>query len=381
MPGPPARNRTPTSRTGSSRARAGGATTASELAAQIKRDRLRPIYLLLGDELILRREALEAIETAVLGSDPSTATFGRQFFAGAESRASDILAAAHGLPMFGERRLVLVDGVDRLRKADRESLLPGLDDLPETTVLVLIADKLDGRLTFTRNLKQKAKVILAEGLAEDQVPRWIDGRFAALGHKVTRDAAERLLLLVGPRLTVLAGEIEKTSLYVGPGQPVGVEDVGRAAAGGLGGTLEDLVNAVGERDLVRALTALSNALEVGEEPLRILGFLTYRITELWRIADGGRGWPAVQRHARNWRPTELAGAAAAIYSADRLLKGAGGGVPLGKRSGDRLILETLLRRIIGGGGWRERRSPPGPARRAAAGNRSRSRGQGQETLL
>lgn len=381
MPGPPSRNRARASRTGSSRARGSGTITPSELVAEIKRELVRPIYLLLGDELILRREALEAIEAAVLGSDPSTAAFGRQFFAGAEARASDILTAAHGLPMFGQRRLVVVDGIDRLRKADRESLLPGLDGLPETTVLVLIADKLDGRLTFTRNLKQKAKTVLAEGLAEDLLPRWIGGRFAALGHKVTREAAERLLLLVGPRLTVLAGEIEKISLYVGPGQPVGVEDVGRAAAGGLGGTLEDLVNAVGERDLVRALTALSSALEVGEEPLRILGFLTYRITELWRIADGGRGWPAVERHARNWRPVELAGAAAAIYSADRLLKGAEGGVPLNKRSGDRLILETLLRRIIGGGGWHDRGRQPGPPRRAAAGNRSRSRGHGQETLL
>jgi DNA polymerase-3 subunit delta len=358
----------------------GGTLSLAALERELKGERLRRVYLILGNELILRREALERIETAALGSDPSVSAFGRQVFAGAESRASDILAATQGLPMFGSRRLVIVDGIERLRKGDREALLPGIDDVPETSVLVLLADKLDGRLTFTRSLKQKAALIPAEGLPEASLPQWISRRFASLGHRVTRDTAERLLLLAGPRLTVLAGEIEKTSLYVGPGHPVRTEDVDRAAAGGLGGTLEDLVTAVSERRLVGALKALADALEVGEEPLRVLGFLNYRITDLWRVADGGKGWPVVNRQARHWNSAELGRAVAALYSADRLLKGGGGGVPLAKRPGDRLVLETLLRKIIGDRTPDDRRGP-GAVPRAASAGRSGSRARQQGSLL
>jgi DNA polymerase-3 subunit delta len=381
MPPPSTRGRAGGPKGGAARGAAtggGGTLSLATLERELKGERLRRVYLILGDELILRREALERIETAALGSDPNVSAFGRQVFAGAESRASDILAATHGLPMFGSRRLVIVDGVERLRKGDREALLPGIHDVPETSVLVLLADKLDGRLTFTRSLKQKSALIPADGLPEASLPQWISRRFASLGHRVTRDTAERLLLLAGPRLTVLAGEIEKTSLYVGPGRPVRTEDVDRAAAGGLGGTLEDLVTAVSERRLLGALKALADALEVGEEPLRVLGFLTYRITDLWRVADGGRGWPVVNRQARHWNSAELGRAVAALYSADRLLKGAGGGVPLAKRPGERLVLETLLRKIIGAP---DERTRPGATSRAASAGQSGSRARQQESLL
>jgi DNA polymerase-3 subunit delta len=340
---------------GSSRgtgAAAGGALALTALGKELAAGKLRRVYLLEGEELLIRREVLLAIENAALGDDPSTRAFGRQVFPGAETRVEDILAAAAGMPMFGGRRLVIVDGVDRLRKNDRELLLPALASVAETTVLVLIADKLDGRLTFTRDLRARTAVVPVNELPAAMVPRWIESRFQALGHAVAPAAARQLLVLSGPALSHLAGEIEKISLYVGAGKPVGLEDVNQVVAGGLGSTLDELVSAVGERDLPRALTSLARVLEAGEEPLRVLGFLNYRITDLWRLAAGHRGWvrDEVRAAARRWSAADLAGAIGALYAADRLLKGGEGGeggMPLPRhRHGDALVLETLLWRIL-----------------------------------
>jgi len=330
----------------------GGELSLATLGKELTAGTLRRIYLLEGEELLLRREVLAAIENAALGSDPSTRAFGRQVFPGAEARVEDILAAAAGMPMFGERRLVIVDGVDRLRKNDREALVPALGTVPDTTVLVLIADKLDGRLTTTRDLRARAALIPVSELPAALVPKWIAARFQALGHTVAPAAVQQLFALAGPTLSALAGEIEKVSLYVGAKKAVTIEDVNRVVAGGLGSTLDELVSAVGERDLPRALRSLARVLEAGEEPLRVLGFLNYRISDLWRLAHGHRGWvrDEVRAAARRWSAPELARAITLLYAADRLLKGGEGGeggMPLPRhRHGDALVLETLLVRIL-----------------------------------
>ncbi len=347
------------------RAAGGGELTLATLGKELTAGTLRRVYLLEGEELLLRREVLQAIENAALGPDPATRAFGRQVFPGAETRIEDVLAATAGMPMFGERRLVIVDGVDRLRKNDREALAPALATVPDTTVLVLTADKLDGRLTTTRDLRARAAVIPVSELPAAVVPRWIESRFRALGHTVAPAAAQQLLALAGPALSSLAGEIEKVSLYVGAEKAVTIEDVNHVVAGGLGSTLDELVNAVGERDLPRALRSLSRVLEAGEEPLRVLGFLNYRMTDLWRLAHGHRGWvrEEVRAAARRWSAPELARAIALLYAADRLLKGGEGGeggMPLPRhRHGDALVIETLLVRILPAAA----RSAAAPARR------------------
>ncbi len=370
-------------------ARGGGTLSLDALGKELAQRTIRSIYLLEGEEILLRREVLKRIEDATLGDDPSTRAFNRQVFSGAESRVEDILAAAAGMPMFGERRLVIVDGVERLRKGDRDALLPGLAAAAESTVLVLLAAKLDGRLTFTREIRQRTTVIPVDELPVAMLPRWIAMRFQALGHKATPDAAEQLLLLAGSQLSTLAGEIEKVSLFVGPGQPVKAEEVNRVVAGGLGSTLDELVSAVSERDLPRSLKSLGRVLEAGEEPLRVLGFLNYRITDLWRLGHGARGWfrDEVRACARRWTQDDLARAITALYAADRLLKGGEGGMPLPRqRHGDQLVLEALLHRILGaaspgkraaaqgearGEAGRAQDHRPGPARKAGpAGRRS-----------
>jgi DNA polymerase-3 subunit delta len=346
----------------------GGELTLGALGRELAQAKVRPAYLIVGDELLLRREACAAIEAAVLGDEPTARALGRQVFAGGEARIGEILAAAGGLPMFGGRRLIVVDGVERLRKGDREALPAALRGLPVSTVMVLIADKLDNRLTFTRDLQRLATVIPTTALPERELPEWITRRFTALGHALERGAADQLLLLAGAQLSALAGEIEKISLYVGESRKVTREDVNRVVAGGIGGTLDDLTHAVGERNLAGALAALANALEAGEEPIRIVGFLAYRIRELTRAASGGGGgWvrPQSRHQARNYTPFELARSMAALYAADRELKGGGiGAISLRERRRGQLVLERLLVQIVDS----SRPAAPAASPRAVAGS-------------
>ena len=336
----------------------GPTLTRKALLTELAAGKLRRIYLLTGNEPYLRRKVVSAIEAAVLGPRPEgdeplppTYVFNRQLWSGEEAKASEILIAAQALPMFGERRLVLVDGVDKLRKAERDALGPGLTLVAETTVLVIMADQLDSRLNFTRELRAKAVEVEVAGIEGRELQEWIKDEVERRGHRITAEAIAELVLLTGNSLSTLAGEIEKLSLYAGPGQPIDLAAVRQVATGGRGEELGELVRAVSERELEAALVALHRSLEAGEEPIRILGLLQYRITDLWRCAERMGGWyrDEVRRAAPKWPPRAAAAAITALAEADRLLKGADpeGALALGRRPGDRMVLELLIERLIG----------------------------------
>ncbi len=116
-------------------------------------------------------------------------------------------------------------------------------------------------------------------------------------------------------------------------------------AGGVGASLADLVNAIGERNMAGALGALATVLEAGHHPVEVLAYVGYRVHDLWRAAEIGRRpgvWfrPEVLQQVRLHQPAALRRGAIALFDADRRLKSSGGD--------PRLILERLVRQLTSG---------------------------------
>ena len=103
------------------------------------------VYLLHGTDDALKREALKRLTEPLL--DPSFADFDSETReisptgggATDESLAASILASAGGAPMASERRVVVVEGVQRLGKEDQDALAAGLEKLGALSCLVLVA--------------------------------------------------------------------------------------------------------------------------------------------------------------------------------------------------------------------------------------------------
>src|SRR5262245_19438789 len=119
-------------------------------------DRLRPVYLVVGEELFFRQQVLSAMRQAVVGG--GGASLNEDQFVAGEADVKTVLAAARTLPMFGARRLVTVRSLERWDKGDSEDaeakgvVQKPLDLLADyvanavpSTTLLLIADKLDNR--------------------------------------------------------------------------------------------------------------------------------------------------------------------------------------------------------------------------------------------
>ena len=130
-----------------------------------------PLYAVLGEEDLLRDTALALIRDAVLGADGND--FNCDVFYGDEAEGAEIAACASEIAAFAPRRLVIVKAADKLAARQSEMLLPYLKSPNDTTSVVFVAAKLDGRLKFSQALLQASVVGDCGPLKDSQLLPWV----------------------------------------------------------------------------------------------------------------------------------------------------------------------------------------------------------------
>ncbi len=265
-----------------------------ELTSSIRQRGPAPLYLVVGVEDYLRDQAVATIKTAVLGTQDLEG-FNYDLFYGDECSASDILACARDLPVFAERRVVLIKVAEELSAREVEHLLPYLKAPNETTTLVFVASKLDGRAKFSQTLRGCAGVVECDPLPMGQVPGWVRTQASELGVRLGEDAIPLLAELAGHSLSLVRRELEKLACALSDGAVAGAAHVEALRGQKPGASVFDLSAAIGAGDRGRALRIVMRNLEAGEMPLRILGSLVWQYRRLWKAhALTEKGVPAAE---------------------------------------------------------------------------------------
>lgn len=237
----------------------------------LKRDAPAPVYYLTGDEELLKDEIITLVVERTL--DRSSRDFNLDVRSAADLSGEELHALLETLPMFAERRVVVVKGLEQWRKNAKiwQVLLRYLEHPSPTTVLVLLhsaGEKPDKRLSA------KAVHVVLRALAPHRVQRWIARRAEQTGFRLTEDAAEHLQSAVAGDLAELASEIDKLGAAAAENETVG-EDVVTAFVGvRRGETLHDWVDAVLMRETANAVEMLDTVLSgAGVTGVRILNTL------------------------------------------------------------------------------------------------------------
>jgi DNA polymerase III subunit delta len=257
--------------------------TLAQLAAQLKKDTVAPLYAVIGEEDLLRDAALTLIRQAVLGTDGND--FNSDLFYGDEVEGAAIVACASEIAVFAPRRLVIVKAAEKLPSKHGEALLPYLKAPNDSTTLVFAAAKLDGRLKFTQMLGQTSTVIDCSPLKEAQLIPWLKQEADRLGIRLEEDALHLLREACGGSLYAVRHEMEKLASYVSAGRVVSADDVAALRGTQPGASVFDLTAAIGRRRRGAALAILARNLEAGEAPLRILGSLAWQYRRIWKVKD------------------------------------------------------------------------------------------------
>jgi DNA polymerase-3 subunit delta len=259
-----------------------------ELWRQLKQDVLAPVYVLYGAETYLRdRGVAEIIERAF--HDGDMRDFNLDEFSLNDKQGMDsAIAAAQQLPMMSTRRVVKVTDVRVTASSNRDTLKEDfeavlgryLNDAPEMTVLVLVADELNGNRKITRLLKKHAAMVQFPKLDDHDLARWVKKQFDDEGFRIDDLAFSHLVKLVGSDLRRLTNEINKLCAASMPAKIINF-DLVYALVPNVN-EIENfaLSDAIVSGSRKNALSVLKKVLDDGAEPIALLGLISYNFRRL-----------------------------------------------------------------------------------------------------
>src|SRR6266568_559656 len=269
-------------------------------------------YLLHGNDEFTCREHLKKL------SQQGNFEYNQDTYSGGEVDLMTIIATCNTFPFLSDQRLVILEGLPKRRRGEdsgetkqtpekssktkkgkkgrknrtesragfEKSLAEYISQLPETTVLIVLADdELTASSPLLKAAEEHGKVIqctLPRGVA---VETWINRKATSLGVKITSDATTLLANFIGNQLRLLANELDKLATYVGPGATITVQDVRQLSAQVQEARIFDLTDALAQRNHKQALDILHDLLADGEAPIKLISTITFQVRSLLLVKE------------------------------------------------------------------------------------------------
>ncbi|HKD50918.1 MAG TPA: DNA polymerase III subunit delta [Candidatus Acidoferrum sp.] len=310
--------------------------SANELLARLEKGKPVPAILLLGEEAYLRDSCRTLLIERYVPEAARTWAVSRYSADRGETQAA--LEQAQTMAMLSPLQVVFLEDGEAIeglgeknRDATVELLTAYLEDPAPFTVLVIEATQLDQRMKWGKLLAEKSLVVacgLGENLNERQAAAVALARAMAKeqGLEFERGAAEDLAEFVAADLMRLKTEIEKLATFAGARKQIRREDLSALVVSEKTTTVWELADMLATRQGKKALEFLDRLLREGEEPLQMLGAITWmyrKLVEASEMRGVSNGYQAARALGMRPEQAELALQSARKISKPRLLAGLG----------------------------------------------------------
>ncbi len=252
-----------------------------EFLQHLKSKKFYPSYFLCGTEEFLIEDALSRLIAEIV--DPATRDFNFDVFYGDQADGGKIIDTANAYPMLSQFRMVVVKDALKLPPTSLEALAKYLDHPAATTKLVLLSTKVDSRNKTLAKIKSTTCFVDIKPLYDRQIPQWIRGYLQDKNYDIEQDAALLLHALVGNSLRAIVNELEKIIINLNGKKKISAEDVQKFVALSRNFSVFDLTDAIGYKDLGRALLMLNQMIESGESATGIVAMIARHFVNLMKL--------------------------------------------------------------------------------------------------
>ena len=292
--------------------------------AESLRGGLQPLYIIHGEEDLLRVEALDHIRAAAREHgylNREVITVDTKF------DWSELRAASQSVGLFAELKLleVHIPG-GKPGKEGGEALQELADRLPEDTCVLILLPKLERAQTQGKwfgALARHGSVVEAKAVSGQALPQWIRQRLQHHNLDIEPDALALFAERVEGNLLAAKQEIDKLALLHPPGHLLNMADAQMAVANVARFDVFQLAAAWMGGDAPRLLRLLEGLEAEGEEPVLLLWAVAEDVRTLIRLLAAlkqGQNLAEVRNTLRLWGDKQtLAPKAAQRLGINRLL--------------------------------------------------------------
>ncbi|MCX7780698.1 MAG: DNA polymerase III subunit delta [Negativicutes bacterium] len=280
----------------------------SDIINEIKKGRIRPVYLLHGEETYLMRKLERAIIDAVLTPEERETGL---FILENDPDPSYLTSLIETAPFFGGRNVVVLreTALFKARKGTSEAetgdsqekeddgtnrLLGIIARIPDYSLVIFsVSGKADKRRKLYKIIEQQGAVVEISPPKAKDARQWVVEKLEELGKRMNPDAMEQFLGLLSmmPKISVsiIHNELEKVALYVGANKTIARDDLAAVMASAPEVNIFEMTEALSRKEIKPAIELLQSQLSAGEYPVKLLGLLAFHIRRLWQVKELATG--------------------------------------------------------------------------------------------
>ena len=259
-----------------------------KLAAELKNQTFRRVYLFDGEEKYLIRQYQSRLIETVLGDN---AGMNLSVFEGKNADPKEIMSQAQTMPFFAEYRVILVQESGFYKKT-AEGMAEYLAEIPDTAILLFVESDVDKRSRMFKQTEKNGRAVQFSRQRDVVLKKWVLSQLKREGKKITEPVLNTFLESTGDDMELISQELEKLLCYTMEKDVITAEDVKAVGVPAVGNHIFDMIDALAAKNRQRAMDLYLDLVRLREPPMRILfliGRQFYILNRLKSMRKNGMG--------------------------------------------------------------------------------------------
>lgn len=246
----------------------------------IKNKQFERVYLLFGEETFLVRSYKNRLKEAVTAGD----TMNYHHFEGKQTQLGQVKDLAETVPFFADRRLIVLEDTGFFKTAS-EGWAEFIKELPETVCVLFAESEVDKRNRLYKSVNDVGYALELKRQSEGELKRWIVGMLGKNNLKITPDALERFIAMVGDDMERIRSELDKLAAYCMGQEGVTAQEVEAVCTEQTANRVFEMIEAMTAGKEAKALDLYYDLLALREPSMRILFLIARQFNQLMQIKE------------------------------------------------------------------------------------------------
>lgn len=227
----------------------------SEILKSIKKDLIKPLYFLHGEEQFYIEQIADKIQSLLIPVHEKG--FNEFVLFGKELTVGALLNYARRFPMMAEKQLIIVKEANQIQGIDLKENQKLIEDyalkpLSSTVLVLCFSNAQDERKTWVKVFNKQGVLQNFKKLYDNQLPEFVASYSHGKGVKISMKAIQLLIEHIGNDLKRLTGELEKVILNVKLGDGIDADVIEKYVGISKEYNVFELQKALIQRDVVKA---------------------------------------------------------------------------------------------------------------------------------
>lgn len=268
-----------------------------DIINNIKNKNFEKIYILYGREHYLIDNAIKNFKDTL---QESMIDFNLDMLDGKEVVMDKLLSSIETLPFMDERRIVIVKDFELLKgkkklfsDKDEKAFIEHLDNIPDTTVLVLaVYGDIDKRKNLVKKATKNGIVYNCEKISDMDLFKWSKKKFEESNIQIDNSQIIYFIESTGYKdknnqstLSDIGNEIQKIISFVGSSSKVTNEIIDKLSAKKIENDIFKLIDYIGEKNSQSAIKILNDMIKEGESVLGIFAMISKQFKTVLQVKE------------------------------------------------------------------------------------------------